>query len=174
MKAALYCSMAVLAASLLTACGGGDEGLFVEDKTPTPSGSPASATIAGATAADAALNGSYATDNLNTNNVTHVEPISGSDNTCRFKFNSLPQVGNPNRMMDGDIRYVPDSTALSTTFISVDAIEFSLQGSAGATVDKANNQVVYTGAVFTSTQGTGRTITLTATIPMRGNRPGGC
>ena len=158
--------------ALLSACGGGDEGIIVENKEPTPSGLAASATVAGASGTDSVLNGAYATSNVSLNNVTKVNPI-GEHETCRFRFSGLQQTGST-RLMDGDVRYLPGTNALDTTFVSIATIEFRLEGTTGATVDKVNNRVVFTNAVLTSTQGTGRTITLTATIPMRGDRPEGC
>ena len=167
-----YSVLAFGLAGLLSACGGGDEGIVVENKEPTPTGASASGTVAGATAADTVLNGAYATSSINLNNVTKVNPI-GEHETCRFRFSGLQQVGS-DRLMDGDLRYLPGTNAMDTTFVSIATVEFKLTGTAGAVVDKPNNQVVFTGAVLTSTQDTGRSITLTATIPIRGNRPEGC
>jgi hypothetical protein len=167
-----FSALALALAGFLAACGGSDEGIIVENKEPTPSGLAASATVSGATAADLVLNGAYATSNLSLNNVTKVNPI-GEHETCRFRFSGLQQAGT-DRMMDGDLRYLPGTNAMDTTFVSIATIEFRLVGTAGAVVDKPNNRVVFSNAVLTSTQGTGRTITLNATIPMRGNRPEGC
>jgi hypothetical protein len=164
--------LAVLStAVLLAACGGGDEGAIVTEKNTEPTGTSASVTVSAA--GDPALNGLYTTNSIWLNNVTKVNPIGGDPETCRFRFSNLPQQGST-RMMDGDIRYIPGTNELRTTFVTIDTIEFRLQGTAGATVDRTNNRVVYTNAVLTSTQGTGRTITLTGAIPMLGNRPEGC
>lgn len=171
MKALLVTTTAVALSVLLAACGGGDEGVIVEEHDPSPSGLAASLTASAAT--DATLNGAYASSNLNLNNVTKVNPIGGDPETCRFKFNGLQQtVGG--RMMDGDVRYIPGNTELRTTVISIAAVEFRLLGSAGAAVDRTNNRINFAGATFTSTTGSGATITLTGALPMRGDRPEGC
>jgi hypothetical protein len=168
---ALLATTAVAFSVLLAACGGGDEGIIVEEHDPSPSGMAASVTASAAT--DATLNGIYASSNINLNNVTKVNPIGGEPETCRFRFSGLQQAGS-NRLMDGDVRYLPGTNALRTTVISIATIEFRLLGTTGATVDKANNQVTFAGAIFTSTTGSGATITLTGSIPMLPNRPEGC
>ena len=167
---ALLATTAVAFSVLLAACGGGDEGPIVDEKDPSPSGQAASVTVAAAS--DTALNGIYASSNVNLNNVTKVNPIGGDPETCRFKFNGLTQTGGA-RMMDGDVRYIPGSPELRTTVVSIAAVEFRLLGSAGAAVDRTNNRVNFSGATFTSTTGSGATITLTGAIPMRGDRPEG-
>ena len=172
MKAFFSSTTAVALAVLLSACGGGDEGIVVEEHEPSPSGASATVTVSGATGADIDLNSAYATSNLSLNNVTKVNPI-GEHETCRFRFSGLTSA-TTGKMMDGDIRYLPGTNALDTTFVSIATVEFRLTGTTGATVDRANNRISYTGAVLTSTQNTGRTITLTGSIPMRGDRPEGC
>ena len=158
--------------ALLSACGGGDdEGIIVDEDRPSPSGKAASVVVTAA--GDATLNGTYSTTDLRLNNVTKVNPIGSDPETCRFKFEGLVQAG-AGRSMIGDVRYLPDSPQVRTTFISINGVEFVLEGTAGATVDRANDRVNYAGAVLTSTQGTGRSITFTGSVPMLGNRPGGC
>jgi hypothetical protein len=164
-------SIVLACAALFTACGGGDEGPFVDEKEPSPSGLSATMTVASATAA--VLNGAYGSGDVLLNNVTKVNPIGGDPETCRFRFGGLSQVGS-DRRMDGDIRYIPGSAELRTTFVSIDTVEFRLEGSEGATVDRANNRVVYAGALLQSTQGTGAVIRVSGAIPMRGDRPEGC
>jgi hypothetical protein len=171
MKALLSTTTAVALALLLAACGGGDEGVIVEEHEPSPSGLAASLTATAAS--DVSLNGVYASSNLSLNNVTKVNPIGGDPETCRFRFSGLAQAGTT-RMMDGDVRYIPGNPELRTTVISIATLEYRLLGSAGAAVDRANNSVNFTGAVFTSTSGSGQTLTLTGSLPMRGDRPEGC
>jgi hypothetical protein len=161
-------------ALLLSACGGGgDEGIFVEDRDPSASGLSASVNVAAP--ASTALSGTYATNDNFLNNVTKVDPIGAPVETCRFRFSALEQQGvTPARRMDGDIRYLPGTNALESTVVSINTIEFAMAGTTRAIVDKPNNRVIYDGAVLTSTQATGQSITLTGAIPMRGDRPEGC
>lgn len=157
--------------ALLAGCGGSDEGIIVDDRDPTASGLSASLTVT--SASNVALNGLYSTDNVFLNNVTKVNPIGGDPETCRFRFSNLQQQGST-RSLKGDVRYIPGTDDLRTTFIDIDTIGFVLEGTTGARVDRANNRVVFAGAVLTSTQGTGQTITLNGAVPMRGDRPEGC
>jgi hypothetical protein len=160
-----------VSAALLSACGGGDEGIIVDERDPEPSGRSATLTVTAA--GDAALNGIYTSSNVNLNNVTKVNPIGSDPETCRFKF-SGPQNATTSRIMGGDVRYIPGTETLQTTFVAINGVEFRLIGTTGARVDRAGNEIDYTGAVLTSTQGTGQTITLSGSIPMLENRPGGC
>jgi hypothetical protein len=161
----------VATALMLSACGGGDEGVFVDQDDPTASG--LSASVAVTASGNAALNGTYSSSNIFLNNVVKVNPIGGDPETCRVDFSGLVQQGST-RTMDGNIRYLPGTDQLRSSFISIDTIEYRLEGSTGGRVDKAGNRIVYTGAVFSSTQGTGLSLTLTGAIPLRGNRPEGC
>ncbi|HSV78885.1 MAG TPA: hypothetical protein VLK85_06720 [Ramlibacter sp.] len=162
---------AVAMAALLSACGGSGSGDTDFENELRSSGATASVTVSAA--GNAVLNGVYSTSDLELNDVTKFNPIGGEPETCRFRFSGLRQAGTT-RMMDGDIRYIPGTTETRTTFVSIDAVEFRLQGTTGTLVDKPNNRIVYSGAVLTSTAGTGQTITLSGAIPMRGDRPEGC
>lgn len=150
---------------LLVACGGGDD----DDPTPTP----LAAVVTVTAASDVQLNGVYASNSISLNEMIKFNPIGGEPETCRFRFAGLQQAGT-NRLMDGDIRYIPGTNELRVTFVSINGIEFRLQGTAGATVDRANDEIDYAGAVLSSTSGNGATITLTGSIPMLGGRPEGC
>ncbi|MES2937697.1 MAG: hypothetical protein V4864_08435 [Pseudomonadota bacterium] len=161
-------AVALATAVLLSACGGGGD--FEND--PRSSGRPAA--LAVTAAGDTQLNGTYTTADLQLNDVVKFNPVGGDPETCRFHFSALPQAGST-RVMDGDLRYLPGTSALRVSFIAVDAIEFRLDGTTNAVVDRVNNVVTFNNAVFTSTQGTGRTVTLTGTLPYRGeNKPEGC
>lgn len=153
---------------LLTACGGGGD--FKNE--PRASTRPASATVANSV--DTSLNGAYAASDVFLNDVEK-PPLINQPEECRIRFANLPKTGNPQLVMDGDIRYKPGTTELVVAFMSISTIEFSTNGPAGAIVDRANNQINFTNAVFTSTQGTGRTVVLSGTIPIRAeNKPQGC
>lgn len=163
-------------ALLLTACGGGDdEGIFVDERDPSASGLPASLTVA--SPGNTTLGGTYATTNIFLNNVTKQNPIGGDPELCKFRFSGLQQQGGttPVRTMDGDIRYIPGTNQVRSGLVSINTVEFTLPGTtgAGATVDKGNNQIVFTNAQLTSAS-TGQSITLTGSIPMLRDRPEGC
>lgn len=158
--------------ALLSACGGSDGGDFQND--PRSSGLSGSVSVV-ATAPDAVLSGTYSSTDVALNDVVKVNPIGGEPETCRSRFSGLAQTGST-RKMDGDIRYIPGTNLVRTTFVSIDTIEFRLQGeNPSQTIDRAANRVTYTNALLTSTNGNGRTITLNGTIPIRAaNKPEGC
>lgn len=165
-------ALSVATVILLSACGGGsDEGVVVEEDEPERSFRSSTLAITGAT--DASLNGVYTTDNTFISDVVKVNPIGGDPEVCKFRFNG--QTSASGRVIGGgDIRYIPGTNNLHVTFMGVGGTEFRMSGSTGAAVDRANNEIDYTGAVFTSTQTAGQTITVTGSVPMVGNRPEGC
>jgi hypothetical protein len=156
----------IAVAAALSACGGSDD-----NDDPTPTAANASVLISAAT--DAVLNGTYSSNTVALNNVSKFNPIGGDPETCRFRFSGLQQQGS-SRLMDGDIRYIPGTNELRTTFISMNGVEFRLSGTAQAAVDKINNEIDFTGATLTSTQNATGTVMLTGSIPMKGGRPEGC
>lgn len=167
---------ALFTAVLLAACGGGgdDQGPVTDQREPTSSGMSASMALSGATAADAVFNGPYTTTDIWLNEVIKVNPVGGDPETCRFRFTRLVQTGST-RTMSGEIRYIPANPRLNVAFVSVDTVEFRIDGETPTvTVDRANNRIVFTAAHLISTQNTGRSIDLTGAIPMRQSRPEGC
>lgn len=157
-------------AAALTACGGDDDDVF-DNNDPTPTALSASVAVSSAT--QASLNGVYSSTTIALNEVRKVNPIGGDPETCRFRFSGLRQAGS-SQLMDGDIRYIPGNPEIRVAFVSISGVEFRLQGSANAAADRANNEIDFNGATLTSTQGTGATIVLTGSIPMRSPRPEGC
>lgn len=149
---------------LLSGCGGGSD-----DPEPTPLN--ASLTVAGAT--DTNLNGIYSTSALNLSAVEKNNPIGGDPEVCAFRFSGLQQAGSQ-RLMDGDIRYIPGTNELRVVFASISGVEFNSRSAAGGAVDKPNNQVNFTGKVLSSSSGNGNAITITGSMPMRTGRPEGC
>lgn len=174
MKPNVKTTGALLLVLVLAACGGSDEGVFVEEEDPEPSGLTTTITVSGATGPDAVYNGTYTSNDTRLNNVTRVNP-PGDDRpeVCQFRFAGVTQTGS-SRELTGAIDYVPDTNRLNASFIGVDRNEFTLAGSEGATVERAANRIRFNGAVLTSTRGTGRSITLTGTLPLRDQRPEGC
>ena len=156
--------------ALLSACGGGGGGDFKNE--PHPSGRSGALTVSAA--GDATLNGLYIAGDVQLNDIVKFNPIGGDPETCRAHFSGLVQTPG-GRMMDGDIRYLPGTSLLRVTFVSIDTVEFKMDNSTGAAVDRSNNVVTFSGAVLNSTQGSGRTITLTGSVPIRSeNKPEGC
>lgn len=76
--------------------------------------------------------------------------------------------------MDGDIRYLPGTNSLRVVFVSINGFEFVSREFANASVDRANNEIDFTGKVLTASTNVPSNITLTGSMPMRGDRPEGC
>jgi hypothetical protein len=153
----------VLLLVLLTACGGGSD-------NPVPTPLSASLTVSSATSTG--LNGVYSTNAVGLAAVEKINPVGGDPEVCSFRFSGLAKTGGGS--MDGDIRYLPGTNALRSIFISISGLEFVSRDTTSAAVDRANNEVDLTGKVLTASTGVASTITVTGSVPMRGNRPEGC
>ena len=170
---------AVLAAGLLSACGGGVSLSFTDDNFDDEffdgafrSGRPAFASVTAAS--DARLNGTYSSDDVRLTHVFRFRARNGAPETCRFQFEGLRQP-DTGAFMNGEIQYLPDTDNLRASFVVIEGREFRVDGNSRMALDRAANSVVYTNAVLASTQGTGQTITLSGSIPMRNEaKPGGC
>lgn len=168
-----------LCASFLAACGGGisigfGDGDFDEDfgeLDPYPSGRTATLTVSDANPSP--LDGTYRSTNVMLGDVLFFRSTSRDPETCRFRFDGLIQSPG-DRRMDGEIRYLPGTSELRTTFVFIDGIEYRLDGSAGASVDRDTGRVRYTGAVLRTPGSTVQQLTLDGTLQMRGSRPSGC
>lgn len=153
----------VLLLVLLTACGGGSD-----DPVPTP----VSASLTVSSATSTGLNGVYSTNAVGLAAVEKINPIGGDPEVCSFRFSGLAKTGGGT--MDGDIRYLPGTNSLRTIFISVSGLEFVSRDTTNAAVDRANNRINLTGKVLAASTGVASTITVTGSVPMRGDRPEGC
>ena len=170
---------AVLTAGALSACGGGlSIGFFDDDRGDVffdgafRSGRPAFATVTAAS--EPVLNGNYTSDDTRLTHVFRFGPRGDAPETCRFQFEGLRQP-DTGAFMFGEIQYLPGTDTLRASFIVIEGREFRVDGNAGVTLDRASNSIVYTGAVLASTQGTGQSITLAGSIPMRNEaKPSGC
>jgi hypothetical protein len=167
-----------LVAGLLAACGGGvsisfgfdDDDDFFDRFDTRPSGRSGSLTVSAAT--DVRFNGVYSNADVWLSDVLRFS--ARLPETCRFRFARLDQAGTT-RSMEGEIRYLAGSGEMRTTFVAIDGVEFRHDGTAAAATDLANNRITYSGAVLNSTQVAGQQITLTGTVPIRGEtRPAGC
>jgi hypothetical protein len=153
----------VLLLVLLTACGGGSD-------NPVPTPLSASLTVSSATSTG--LNGVYSTNAVGLAAVEKINPVGGDPEVCSFRFSGLAKTGGGS--MDGDIRYLPGTNALRSIFISISGLEFVSRDTTNAAVDRANNRINLTGKVLTASTGVASTITVTGSVPMRGDRPEGC
>ncbi|RZJ25180.1 MAG: hypothetical protein EOO54_07155 [Haliea sp.] len=149
---------------LLSACGGGSD-------SPEPTPLNASLTVSGSS--DINLNGVYSTTALNISAVEKNNPIGGDPEVCSFRFSGLGQAGSQ-RLMDGDIRYIPGTSELRVVFVSISGVEFNSRTPAAAVVDKAGNQVNFTAKPLSASSGNGSAIAISGSLPMRTGRPEGC
>lgn len=165
-----------LCAGLLAACGGGISLGFSDgdddfgELDPFPSGRTATLTVSDASLSP--LDGTYRSANVMLSDVLLFFATSRDPETCRFRFDGLLQSPG-DRRMDGEIRYLPGTSRLRTTFVFIDGLEYRLEGSAGASVDRDTGRVSYVGAVLQA-RGTTQQLTLDGTLPLRGSRPSGC
>ncbi len=154
---------AVALGLILAGCGGGSD-----DPEPTP----ISATLTVTSATNASLNGVYTTDRVSLAAVEKINPVGGEPEVCSFRFSDLRSPSGA--MMDGDIRYLPGTNALRVIFVSINGLEFVSRDTTNAAVDRNNNEIDLTGKVLTASTGVASNITVTGSMPMRGNRPEGC
>jgi hypothetical protein len=165
-----------LCAVLLAACGGGISLSFGDgdddfgELDPYPSGRSATLTVSDAS--HPPLDGTYSSANVMLGDVLRFFATSRDPETCRFRFDDLRQSPGVARM-EGEIRYLPGTSTLRTTFLFIDGAEYRLDGSAGASVDRDAGRVRYTGAVLQARDSL-QQLTLDGTVPMRGARPSGC
>jgi hypothetical protein len=167
-----YPSFAALSlVTLLAACGGGGGG---GDFQNDPRSSGRSGALTASAASDANLNGLYASSDVLLNDVEKFNPIGGDPETCRTHFSNLQQAPG-GRLMDGQLRYLPGTNQLLVAFISINTIEFRIDRPTTVTVNRDNNIITFAGAVMTASQGSGQTLTLNGTVPIRAeNKPEGC
>lgn len=154
----------LVAATLLSACGGGDD-----DPAPTPQDSLV--TIAAAT--DAGLNGSYSTTTTGLSDVEKTNPTDAPQ-FCSFRFDSLAKTGASSVLLSGRVAYNVNQDLVNNFKVTVGNVTYGSGSTAGTNVNKAGNQVTVTNKVLTSESDGVSTITVTARVPMRGNRPDGC
>lgn len=150
-------------ALLLSACGGGSD-------EPQPTPIPASLTVSSATSTG--LNGVYSAPAASLSAVEKINPIGGDPEVCSFRFAGLDKPGGGT--MDGDIRYIPGTNQLRVIFISINGLEFVSRDPANAAVDRPNSEIDLTGKVLSASTGVASALTVTGSMPMRGNRPEGC
>jgi len=154
-----------VATAVLAACGGGSD---IEPDDLVPTLRPASVFVSNATTP--ALNGTYSTTSINLTQVVKFNPIGEDPERCSFRFSGLQ--GPNGVLMDGDIRYLPGTFIVHTMFMSIAGVQFGIAEGANTAVDRANDEIDFTGKVFNP--GTPQSLTLTGSIPMPLGRPEGC
>ena len=112
-----------------------------------PELTPVSATLAVSNSTNAMFNGVYTTNTASLAEVVKVNPIGSEPEVCSFRFSGLQ---GPGGELSGDVRYIPGTNALHVIFIAIG------------------------GKTLTASTGVASTITVTGSIPMRGDRPEGC
>jgi hypothetical protein len=147
---------------LLSACGGGSDNPVV---------TPIGATLTVTAATNASFNGVYTSNTVSLAAVEKVNPIGSEPEVCSFRFSGL---AGPGGGMDGDVRYLPGTNSLRVIFVSINGIEFSSHDATNAAVDRPNNAVDFNGKVLPASTSVASSITLSGSLPMRGNRPEGC
>lgn len=148
----------------LSACGGGDD-----DPSPTPRDSLV--TVSSAT--DATLVGVYGTSTTGLSDVEKQNPVDAPQ-FCSYNFDSLVKAGASSVLMNGRVAYNVNQNLVNNFKVAVAGTTYGSGDSAGTQVDKAANQVTVNNKVLTSESDGVSKITVTARIPMRGNRPDGC
>jgi hypothetical protein len=148
---------------LLSGCGGGSG---------SPEPTPIAATLTVTAATSHGFNGVFTTAAVSLASVVKVNPIGSEPEVCSFRFSGLTSASGA--MMDGDIRYLPGTNSLHVVFVSINGFEFSARDSLNAGVDRLNNKVDFSGKLLTASTAVASTITLTGSMPMRGDRPEGC
>lgn len=153
---------AISSAAVLAACGGGSD-------APDPTPVPATLTISNST--NAGFNGAYTTSTVSLGEVSKINPIGSEPEVCSFRFSGLR---GPAGEMSGDVRYLPGTNSLRVIFISINGVEFVSRDTTNAAVDRPNNEVDLGGKALAASSDVASSITVTGSIPMRGNRPEGC
>lgn len=167
----------VLLSAVLAACGGSDEGVIVVEEDPIPSGLRSQLAVSGA--ATASFNGTYNTGDTLLNNVTLENPPGDDDPPrCQFAFGPINQTAGGTNLLRGEIEYPQDRNQVSAAGVGIGR---TVAGSTiytldrgTAVVDRANNRVVFTNAVFTSETEPGNPVTVNGFVAMRDDRPGDC
>lgn len=159
------CTALAATSVLLVACGGGN------DDDPSPSNEPGVLTVSNATIEG--LNGVYGNGALNLTNVDKQNPVGSVPELCAFRFDGANKVGSSATAF-GDIRYRPDASGLHQAFLTFDGKEFGSGEPTDTLVLRESDQVRFTGKTLTATDGSGATLRVSGTVPMRPNRPSGC
>lgn len=162
-------------AGALAGCGGGVSFFFGDDDWWEPGWDAGFSGRAASLAVDAteeALDGTWSTRDTELTQVLRFAATGSEPQTCRFQFYGLRQEGQ-DRSLDGEVRYLPDSFVRRTVFIGIGQREYRLDGG-NWWVDRANERVVFDGALLRSLDGAGETLSLTGDVPLPRWRETGC
>lgn len=157
----------VLLASLLTACGGGND-----DPVPTPLDSLVTISAA-SNPAQAGVVGAYASTTTGLSDVEKENPIDAAQ-FCSFRFNGLAKSGAGAVLLDGRVAYNVNQNQVQNFKVSVAGTTYGTGNSDNTLVDRAANTVTVTNKVLLSEIDATSTITVSGKVPMKTGRPDGC
>ena len=161
------------AAVLLAACGGGGV-VFIDDDFDDPSSSGRSGSVAVVSPQDTRFSGTYSSDDVRLSETYRFPATTAMPATCRFRFADLRLEGG-NAVMNGEIRYRVNSTEVERSALSINGLEYRLFDSGAVVVNKDANRIRFNGATLSTDATPAETITVTGSIPYRGdNLPSGC
>jgi hypothetical protein len=155
----------LVAATLLSACGGSDD----DDPSPTPQDSLVTISFA----SDPALVGAYSSGSTGLSDVEKTNPTDAPQ-FCSYRFDSLTKTGASSVLLSGRVAYNVNQDLVNNFKVTVGNVTYGSGSTTGTRVDKPANQVTVDNKVLTSESDGVSTITVTARVPMRGNRPDGC
>jgi hypothetical protein len=157
----------VLLASLLAACGGGDD-----DPVPTPLDSLVTISAA-SNPAQAGVIGTYASTTTGLSDVEKENPLDAPQ-FCSFRFNSLAKAGAGATLLDGRVAYNVNQNLVNNFKVSVGGTTYGTGNTDNTVVDRTANTVTVTNKVLLSEVDGTSTVTVTARVPMKTGRPDGC
>ena len=157
----------VFLATLLSACGGGDD-----DPVPTPLDSQVVISAA-SNPAHSGVIGTYSSTTTGLSDVEKENPLNAPQ-FCSFRFNSLVKNNASAVLLDGRVAYNVNQNLVNNFRVSVAGTTYGTGNTDNTLVDRAANTVTVTNKVLTSEADATSTITVTAKIPMKTGRPDGC
>lgn len=157
----------VLLASLLTACGGGND-----DPVPTPLDSLVTISAA-SNPAQVGVVGAYSSTTTGLSDVEKENPVDAPQ-FCSYRFNSLAKTGSGSVLLDGRVAYNVNQNLVNNFKVSVAGTTYGTGNTDNTVVDRTANTVTVSNKVLLSEIDGTSTITVSGKIPMKTGRPAGC
>ena len=101
-------------------------------------------------------------------------PIGSAPELCSFKFDGAMKVGAPAVQAFGDVRYRRGADGLYVLYFAFDGKEYKSDEQTTTAMRRDLDQVILSGKTLVASDASGATVKVSAVIPMRCNRPGGC